>query len=47
MTVDPVIPVEAMSSTEWQVWVMSMAGSWEGDFERPDQGDYELREPLS
>ncbi len=47
VTVDPVIPAEAMSSGEWQAWVTSMAGSWQGDFERPDQGEFEVREPLS
>jgi hypothetical protein len=28
-------------------WVDSMAGSWEGEFQRPPQGEYEEREPLS
>jgi len=32
---------------EWKAWVEEMAGSWQGDFERPPQGEYEEREPLS
>ncbi len=45
ITVEPVPP--AMSPDEWQAWVESMAGSWQGDLERPPQGEYEQREPLS
>ena len=47
------VTVEAVSSEtprtqqEWSAWVDSMAGSWEGDFERPAQGVYENRETLS
>ena len=36
-----------MTQEEWGAWVESMAGSWQGDFERPPQGEYEEREPLS
>ena len=36
-----------MTQEEWSAWVESMAGTWEGDFERPPQGDYEERESLS
>jgi hypothetical protein len=46
VTVDPVAG-PAMTPEEWRAWVTSLAGSWEGDFERPPQGDYEEREPLS
>jgi hypothetical protein len=28
----------------WQEWVRQTAGSWEGELERPPQGDYEVRE---
>jgi hypothetical protein len=47
VTVDPVAPMKAMTQQEWHAWVDSMAGSWQGDFERPPQGEYEEREPLS
>lgn len=45
ITVAPVRP--AMTPEEWRAWVASMAGSWQGDFERMPQEDYEVREPLS
>lgn len=44
VTVEPLAP--AVSDGEWRAWVQSMAGSWEGDFERPPQGEFEQREPL-
>ncbi|HEX3656721.1 MAG TPA: hypothetical protein VHV55_12975 [Pirellulales bacterium] len=44
VTVDPV--PSAVSREEWRAWVQSMAGSWQGDFERPPQGQLEEREPL-
>jgi hypothetical protein len=34
------------TQADWAAWVKSIAGSWQGDFERPPQGDYEEREPL-
>lgn len=47
VTVEPIGTEPAMTRKEWQDWVDSMAGSWQGDFERPPQGQYEEREPLS
>ena len=47
ITVDLATPKKVMTQEEWAAWVDSMAGSWQGDFERPPQGDYEVREPLS
>jgi hypothetical protein len=47
ITVEPVTPKNKMTQKEWQAWVESMAGTWEGDFERPPQGEYEEREPLA
>lgn len=32
--------------SEWHAWVDSMAGRWQGEFERPPQDDYEERDPL-
>ncbi len=34
-----------MSQEEYEAWVDSMAGSWQGDFERPPQCRHEAREP--
>ncbi|HUT91870.1 MAG TPA: hypothetical protein VMY37_20415 [Thermoguttaceae bacterium] len=46
VTVEPVLPVPA-SQEEWQGLILSTAGRWQGEFERPEQGEYEQREPLS
>ena len=47
VTVEPINGKHLMERQEWQAWVESMAGSWQGDFERPPQGEYEQRDPLS
>jgi len=47
VTVESFGPRMPMTQKEWSAWVESMAGSWQGDFERPPQGEYEVREPLS
>jgi hypothetical protein len=36
----------SMSKQEWQRLVLSFAGSWQGDFERPPQGELEDRMKL-
>lgn len=35
VTVEPVANATSMPQQEWSAWVDSMAGSWQGDFERP------------
>lgn len=45
--VEPVSNAESMTQQEWSAWVDSMAGSWQGDFERPHQGEDEPREKYS
>lgn len=40
-------PSASMSPEEWHKIILSTAGAWQGEFERPPQGDYEEREPLS
>ncbi len=47
VTIEPVASKKAMTREEWHAWVDSMAGTWQGDFERMPQGEYEEREPLS
>lgn len=47
VTVEPLVAGESMTPEEWRSWVQSLAGSWQGEFERPAQGDFEEREPLS
>jgi hypothetical protein len=41
----PVGPLP-MTEQEWRAFVLSTAGSWQGDLERPDQGEYEQRDEL-
>jgi hypothetical protein len=36
----------ALLDTATQADILEIAGKWRGDFERPDQGEYEKREPL-
>jgi hypothetical protein len=47
VTVEAVTPKQPMTQEEWKAWVQSMAGSWQGDFERLPQGEFEERAPLS
>lgn len=47
VTVESVLSEIQVSPQEWATWVDSMAGSWQGDFDRPTQGNYETREPMS
>lgn len=47
VTVEALAGRKQMTQEEWRTWVEAMAGSWQGDFERPPQGEYEEREPLS
>jgi hypothetical protein len=44
--VEPLPKKKALTQTEYAAWVDSLAGSWQGDFERPPQGTLEEREPL-
>lgn len=46
VTVESIAQPNQMTKAEWSAWVDSMAGAWQGDFERPVQVDYEEREPL-
>jgi len=38
------IGAPAPSSEEWRRGILSTAGKWQGDFERPEQGEYEQRD---
>lgn len=46
VTPPPVGP-RSPSPDEWRRLVLETAGKWQGEFERPEQGEYEEREPLS
>lgn len=45
VTIEPVSPTR-MTVEEWRAWVEKTAGSWQGEFERPPQGEFEDRLPL-
>ncbi len=46
VTVEAALPVP-VSQEEWRKLILSTGGRWQGEFERPDKGEYEEREPLS
>jgi hypothetical protein len=46
ITIEPVGP-PLLSPDEWRRRILETAGKWQGEFERPGQGEYEQREPLS
>ncbi|HJT77621.1 MAG TPA: hypothetical protein VJ739_10515 [Gemmataceae bacterium] len=46
VTVEPVV-APGRSAEEWQRAVWATAGRWQGEFERPPQGEFEEREPLA
>jgi hypothetical protein len=46
VTVEP-LPAGPVSQDEWHRAILSTAGKWQGEFERPEQGEYEQREPLA
>ncbi|HEX3314049.1 MAG TPA: hypothetical protein VHR72_04105 [Gemmataceae bacterium] len=47
VTVESLANETAMSQEQWQSGILSTAGGWQGDFERPPQEPLEEREPLS
>ena len=47
VTVESAAPRRMMTPAEWRAWVASMAGTWQGEFERMPQGVFEERTPLS
>lgn len=36
----------AMTPEEWRKFVDDTAGKWQGELERPPQGEFETRDPL-
>lgn len=47
VTVESVSPAHELTPEEWAVFLARTAGAWQGEFERPEQGEVERREPLS
>jgi hypothetical protein len=48
VTIEPAAPEQDPGSAqeEWRQFVRETAGAWQGDFVRPDQGEYEQRDEL-
>lgn len=45
VTIEPTSPASKTQQEYWD-FLDTTAGAWQGDFERPDQGEYEEREEL-
>lgn len=46
VTIEPTPAATAKSRQEYLDFLKATAGAWQGDFERPEQGEYEVRDPL-
>jgi hypothetical protein len=46
VTVEALPAQKTMTPSEWASWVEAMAGTWQGDFERPPQGKLQERDPF-
>lgn len=44
VTVEPVR--SPMTQEEWAAFILATAGTWQGDFERPEQGEFKKRDEL-
>ncbi len=47
VTIEAVGPKQEMTAEEWRARVLATAGGWQGEFERPSQGEFEDRDPLT
>ncbi len=45
LTIEPLSPA-TKSHQDYLDFLQATAGAWQGDFERPEQGEYEERDPL-
>ena len=45
VTIEPVGPAP-MTQEEWRKFILETAGAWQGDLERPAQGEFEVRDEL-
>lgn len=46
LTIEPVTP-KAETDADYKEFLRRTAGAWQGDFERPPQGEYEARNSFS
>jgi len=46
ITIEPALPPASKSGRDYLEFLQATAGAWQGSFERPDQGAYEVRDAL-
>jgi hypothetical protein len=46
VTIESATPQTPQARDEWEAAILATAGAWQGDFERPPQGQVEERDPL-
>ena len=46
LTIEPLMARPAESDADYTEFLRTTAGAWQGDFERPEQGEFEVRDPL-
>jgi hypothetical protein len=46
VTIEPAAAPALQSRQEYLDFLQATAGAWQGDFERPDQGTYEVRDSM-
>lgn len=47
ITIEPISLSVLESDQEYLEFLRTTAGAWQGDFERPEQGNYEVREKFA
>ena len=46
VTIEPALPAAIKAHGDYLDFLRGTAGAWQGDFQRPEQGDYEVRDPM-
>jgi hypothetical protein len=46
VTIEPTGSSDLKSRQEYLDFLKATAGAWQGDFQRPEQGPYETRDPM-
>jgi len=46
VTIEPAGSTAASSREDYLAFLRATAGAWQGEFERPDQGEYETRDAM-
>jgi hypothetical protein len=46
VTIEPANSAALKPSQDYLDFLKTTAGAWQGDFQRPEQGEYEARDPM-